>query len=467
MKPLVITEGNSVSVDLSFNEQLMSFTSAPNGWINNDVKKEWFKLFLEYIKPSTKNNRFNLLLADGHESNFNPEIQELAIKNNVIILIFPAHTTHILQPLDNHYFHKLKLEIKHQKNRDEYKDMAKDFKILKFIEEPLYHASSPQSIQDSFRIAGIYPPRFKEECIHKSFISFQDWILKKSTDQNNSKNTSSQNSSSQNSSSQNNSSHNSSHLIQNNIQYPEVNFSEMVSTTTFPDNSSYPLAPSVTNRITQLSINPPSQSILECLVDQVINLGEEVRKLNTKKSKSPRISTHGGVIITDPEHNQAFIEKKLKRAEKNLKESEKNFKQNQTELNALKYKAQLLLSPSDSQLALPSSDSQLALPSPSQFQFLINQVVLYNYPSLSNPPKWVIGKITKITEDKLFVIKANVDTTRENDSLKWRYRFLESESIDIPKSSVKLIVNLSVKGTIKLVTNDLNFLNSAKLIYVS
>lgn len=248
---MVITEGNFVSLDLSFNENLISVTSASNGWINNYVKKEWFNLFFEYIKPFTKNNQFNLLLVD--ESNFNPEIQELVIKNNVIILIFPAHITHISQPFNNHYFHKLKLEIKHLKIHDEYKDITKKFKILKFIEEPIYHASSPQSIQDSFRIAGIYPPRFKEECIHKTFISFQDRILKKSTDQNNTQRTSS-------------------HLIQNNIQYPEVNFSEMVSTT-FPDNSSYyPLIPSVINRITQLPINPPSRSILERLVIQVINL---------------------------------------------------------------------------------------------------------------------------------------------------------------------------------------------------
>lgn len=70
-----------------------------SGWINKDTFIIWFKKFLEFSNPSQE--KPVLLLLDGHKSHTKSlELINLARKMNVIILTFPPHTTHRLQPLD-------------------------------------------------------------------------------------------------------------------------------------------------------------------------------------------------------------------------------------------------------------------------------------------------------------------------------------------------------------------------------
>lgn len=70
-----------------------------SGWINKDSFILWFNRFLEFSNPSAE--KPVLLLLDGHKSHTKSlELIELARKNNVVILTFPPHTTHRLQPLD-------------------------------------------------------------------------------------------------------------------------------------------------------------------------------------------------------------------------------------------------------------------------------------------------------------------------------------------------------------------------------
>lgn len=60
---------------------------------------QWLEHFIKQTNP-TKSNPV-LLLLDGYATHVkNLDIIDLARKNNVIILCFPPHTTHRLQPLD-------------------------------------------------------------------------------------------------------------------------------------------------------------------------------------------------------------------------------------------------------------------------------------------------------------------------------------------------------------------------------
>ena len=74
------------------------FATSESGWINS---LKWFRLFLEHIPPT----RPVLLLKDGHASHTSIE---LAYTNNVHMLCLPAHTTHVLQPLDVGVFKSFK-----------------------------------------------------------------------------------------------------------------------------------------------------------------------------------------------------------------------------------------------------------------------------------------------------------------------------------------------------------------------
>ena len=54
-------------------------------------------------------NKRHLLLMDSHNSHtFNYQFLKLMNENNIVVLAFPAHTTHVMQPLNDVPFAQLK-----------------------------------------------------------------------------------------------------------------------------------------------------------------------------------------------------------------------------------------------------------------------------------------------------------------------------------------------------------------------
>lgn len=41
-----------------------------------------------------------LLILDGHGSHLTPDFLLYAVEHNIVVLTLPAHTSHVLQPLD-------------------------------------------------------------------------------------------------------------------------------------------------------------------------------------------------------------------------------------------------------------------------------------------------------------------------------------------------------------------------------
>jgi hypothetical protein len=70
-----------------------------SGWIQTEVFLKWFHRFIEIVMP--KERKPLVLILDGDESQTESlELIELARKSHVILMCFPSHTTHRLQPLD-------------------------------------------------------------------------------------------------------------------------------------------------------------------------------------------------------------------------------------------------------------------------------------------------------------------------------------------------------------------------------
>lgn len=70
-----------------------------SGWITKDIFLSWFEKFIEFSNPLP--DKPVLLLLDGHASHTkNIQVINLAREKNVVILCFPPHCTHRLQPLD-------------------------------------------------------------------------------------------------------------------------------------------------------------------------------------------------------------------------------------------------------------------------------------------------------------------------------------------------------------------------------
>ena len=81
-----------------------TFRCSDSGWVNGELFMDWFKLFTKMIPPA----RPILLILDGHASHISVEVIEYTQKNQIHMLCLPAHTTHLLQPLDVGVFKSLK-----------------------------------------------------------------------------------------------------------------------------------------------------------------------------------------------------------------------------------------------------------------------------------------------------------------------------------------------------------------------
>lgn len=78
---------------------------SPKECINSDLFLEWFRFFIDSI-PSA---RPVILFMDSHASHINMDVITLARENQIYLFTFPAHTSHLLQPLDVGVYKPLKL----------------------------------------------------------------------------------------------------------------------------------------------------------------------------------------------------------------------------------------------------------------------------------------------------------------------------------------------------------------------
>lgn len=77
-----------------------------NGWMTAELFKKWLEHFVSFVRPSQENKV--LLLLDGHSSHKSYEAVTYARQHGVVMMCFPAHCTHRLQPLDVSFFGPLK-----------------------------------------------------------------------------------------------------------------------------------------------------------------------------------------------------------------------------------------------------------------------------------------------------------------------------------------------------------------------
>ncbi|XP_054281231.1 uncharacterized protein LOC128998900 [Macrosteles quadrilineatus] len=133
-----------------------SYASSKNGWMETEIFANYFKnVFLK--KCGTE--RPVVLLYDGHTTHLDISVVELAIANNVVILKLPAHTSHLLQPMDLTVFKGLKSKwdaklVAWQRTHVGVKIPKRIFSVL--IGE-VWNSTPATILQSGFKKAGIYP----------------------------------------------------------------------------------------------------------------------------------------------------------------------------------------------------------------------------------------------------------------------------------------------------------------------
>lgn len=84
-----------------------AWTVSNNGWITDKLGWEWLSLHFEpKTRPSDGSRR--LLIVDGHGSHVQARCIAFCMERSIDLMVLPAHTSHMTQPLDVGVFQPLK-----------------------------------------------------------------------------------------------------------------------------------------------------------------------------------------------------------------------------------------------------------------------------------------------------------------------------------------------------------------------
>jgi hypothetical protein len=130
-----------------------------NGWTMDEIGLRWLqKVFIPATTRRTV-GRYHLLILDGHGSHLTPGFDKACKDNNIIAIYMPAHSSHLLQPLDVGCFSPLKRAYRgliEQKMRLGHNYINK-FDFLRAYPTAHLEVFKPLNIQNGFAAAGIYP----------------------------------------------------------------------------------------------------------------------------------------------------------------------------------------------------------------------------------------------------------------------------------------------------------------------
>ena len=154
------------------------FATGPNGWMTSKLFLEWAIIFCRKIRlyrlrlSNEMKNKPCFLFLDGHRSRLNSEACELFNKNNIRVIVLPAHTSHCTQPFDvgvaasfksnfKNLFNSLpkKLIDENFKGRKQKITAAAQerFKIIYAVIDAWKKSTTKRNCESAFKAASIYP----------------------------------------------------------------------------------------------------------------------------------------------------------------------------------------------------------------------------------------------------------------------------------------------------------------------
>lgn len=130
-----------------------------SGWMQKEIFVFWFKKFIEFTNPSAE--RPVLLLLDGHATHTKSlELILLARAQHVVIICFPPHCTHRMQPLDvalmaplsAYYSQEVDKWLKQHPGR-----IVTDRQVAELYGKAYVKAATMQTAMNGFKSTGIFP----------------------------------------------------------------------------------------------------------------------------------------------------------------------------------------------------------------------------------------------------------------------------------------------------------------------
>lgn len=130
-----------------------------SGWLHADVFTHYMKNHLTKLLPHRDADQHILIILNGHKSHISLDLVDWAKQQNIVLFISPAHTSHILQPLDigcygpfqrvfNSTCHKFMRETSAAITR---------YNICELSCKVYSKALSANNLHSAFKRSGIYP----------------------------------------------------------------------------------------------------------------------------------------------------------------------------------------------------------------------------------------------------------------------------------------------------------------------
>jgi hypothetical protein len=165
IRPLVMFKGKDVQTSWFTAEHIPDWliTTTSKGWTSNDIGLRWLKeVFLPETARILQNGRtaHRLLLLDGHGSHATVEFMWICKQNQVDILYLPAHSSHVLQPLDLGTFSPLKSPYRKEIADLAHLDDAAPVKKRRFVQayqKARIETFTPRTLRAGWSAAGLFP----------------------------------------------------------------------------------------------------------------------------------------------------------------------------------------------------------------------------------------------------------------------------------------------------------------------
>ena len=130
----------------------------PSGWMTSEKFFSWMKHFVSHVRSSNKDKV--LLLLDNHHSMVTLETIDYAKEHGIVLLSFPPHCSHKLQPLNRAVYGPFKCyyysacDCWMKENRGKTMTI---YDIPDMVGRAFPRAFTPVNIQSGFKVAGIFP----------------------------------------------------------------------------------------------------------------------------------------------------------------------------------------------------------------------------------------------------------------------------------------------------------------------
>ena len=141
------------------NPENYSLGFSDNGWMTASVFFTWLSsVFYKEVKDTV---RFPIIMfLDGHTSHLNLAVSDFCAENDIILYCFPAHSSHVLQPMDVTVFGPLKKRWNEQveKFRREF-HLALTRSHFFQVFDPVWKfaLSKPENMKSGFKACGLVP----------------------------------------------------------------------------------------------------------------------------------------------------------------------------------------------------------------------------------------------------------------------------------------------------------------------